>query len=239
MQTLHEYFNLPIFFYTVKVVNGTLTPIPTPETSHTLEFLTPSMELPPIQLDAHVPIFNPSSLKVDWDPEPEGAQFPTKVFGDKDVPYLFKATDHGNSVAIEREIGILLRLEQIGLTAKIRVPRLCGYVQADDRRNVIGMLLTYVEYQDTLGGVVFDKPEAALREKWFLDIESMLKLLHQAGIVWGDSKADNILIDKANEAWMIDFGGSYTYGWVDKDKVNTIEGDLQGLQRFKEHLQVK
>ncbi|PVH79380.1 hypothetical protein DL98DRAFT_220566 [Cadophora sp. DSE1049] len=240
MQTLHEYFNPPTFFFTLKVVNGTLTPIPTPEDSHTLEFLTPSMKAPLVLLDADVPSFNSSGLDVDWDPESEGAQFPTKVFGDMHVPYFFKATVHGNSAAIEREIEMLLRLERVGLTTKIRVPRLCGYVQVDGRRNnVMGLLLTYVECQDTLGGIVIDKPEVALRKKWFLDIEHMLKLLHEADIVWGDAKADNILIDKANEAWMIDFGGSYTFGWVDKDKMNTVEGDLQGLQRIKEHLQVE
>lgn len=119
------------------------------------------------------------------------------------------------------------------------MPRLCGYVQADGRKNVIRLLLTYVERQGTLKGVILDKPEAALRKKWVFDVECMLKLLHEADIVWGDVKADNILIDKADEAWMIDFGGSYTFGWVDEDKVNTIEGDLQGLQRIKEYLQVE
>ncbi|KAL2072312.1 hypothetical protein VTL71DRAFT_11655 [Oculimacula yallundae] len=239
MQTLQEYFNPLTFFFTLKVVNGTLTPIPTPEKSHNLEFLTPSMELPPFLLDADVPIFNPSSLNVDWDPESEGAQFPTKVFGDKHEPYFFKATARGNSAAITREIEMLLSLERAGLSAKIRVPRLSGYVQDNGQKNVIGLLLTYIERKDTLQGILLDKPELALRKKWFLNIEYMLKLLHKADIVWGDAKADNILIDMANKAWMIDFGGSYTFGWVDKDKINTIEGDLQGLQRIKEYLEVE
>ncbi|KAH6716061.1 hypothetical protein BKA61DRAFT_515521 [Leptodontidium sp. MPI-SDFR-AT-0119] len=239
MQTLHEFFNPPTFFFTLKVVKGTLSPVSTPENSQPLEFLPPSMEPPLVLLDAGVPIFNPSSLNVDWDPESEGAQFPTKVFGDKLMPYFFKATVHGNSAAIEREIEILLRLERVGLTTKIRVPRLCGFVQVDGRNTIMGLLLSYVERQHTLEGILLDKPEVALRKKWFRDIEHMLKLLYEADIVWGDAKADNILIDVENEAWIIDFGGSYTFGWVDEDNMNTVEGDLQGLQRIKEHLQIE
>ncbi|KAK2924448.1 hypothetical protein FoTM2_014725 [Fusarium oxysporum f. sp. vasinfectum] len=52
--------------------------------------------------------------------------------------------------------------------------------------------------------------------------------LHEEGIVWGDAKPDNVLIDKDENAWIIDFGGSYTPGWVDEDKAETFEGDYQG-----------
>jgi hypothetical protein len=44
------------------------------------------------------------------------------------------------------------------------------------------------------------------------------------------------LIDKNDDAWIVDFGGSYTLGWVDKEKAGTLEGDMQGLTKIMEIL---
>ncbi|KAK1948708.1 hypothetical protein LY78DRAFT_39560, partial [Colletotrichum sublineola] len=52
------------------------------------------------------------------------------------------------------------------------------------------------------------------------------------GIIWGDVKAENVLIDREDNAWIIDFGGSYTPGWVDKEKAGTLAGDAQGLAKI-------
>ena len=49
-------------------------------------------------------------------------------------------------------------------------------------------------------------------------------------------KAANVLIDKDNNAWIIDFGGGYTEGWVDRDKAGTVEGDLQGLANIMDFI---
>lgn len=39
-----------------------------------------------------------------------------------------------------------------------------------------------------------------------------------------------------DDAYLVDFGGSYVNGWVDKKLVNTQEGDLQGLERMEAYL---
>ena len=132
------------------------------------------------------------------------------IFGDNHVHYFFKPAVHRNSVAK------LLRLDWAALRPKIPVPRLCGYVQADGRSDIIGLLLTNVESQDTLEGILLGESEAAQREKWFRDMKHMPKLLREKDIIWGDAKADNILVDKLSEVWMIDIGGSYTVGWLTK-----------------------
>lgn len=40
----------------------------------------------------------------------------------------------------------------------------------------------------------------------------------------------------AGDAWLVDFGGSYTRDWVDEERLETVEGDLQGLRRIEEWL---
>lgn len=63
-----------------------------------------------------------------------------------------------------------------------------------------------------------------------------LEWLHKANIIWGDVKAANVLIDVNENAWLIDFGGGYTRGWVEKNHMETIEGDLEGLSKIKDLL---
>jgi Ser/Thr protein kinase RdoA (MazF antagonist) len=69
-----------------------------------------------------------------------------------------------------------------------------------------------------------EEPSSATKQRWATQIESTLAELHKAGVVWGDVKADNVLMDKEDSAWIIDFGGGYTRGWVD----GGIGGDCRG-----------
>ena len=78
---------------------------------------------------------------------------------------------------------------------------------------------------------------SALREKWSIQITTTVRSLHKAGIIWGDAKAANILIDNKNNAWVIDFGGGFSEGWVEKSQMDTIEGDLATLIKIDELLQ--
>ena len=58
-------------------------------------------------------------------------------------------------------------------------------------------------------------------------------------MIWGDGKPDNILIhDKIDDAWVIDFGGGYTKGWVDEELQETLEGDEQALGRIHDFLKI-
>lgn len=72
--------------------------------------------------------------------------------------------------------------------------------------------------------------------EWMDQIELMLHTIHQADVVWGDAKAANFLIDKQDNAWIFDFGGSYMPRQVNKDKKEAVEEDLQGLSSIKYEL---
>lgn len=94
------------------------------------------------------------------------------------------------------------------------------------------MLFTAIHEKGPLSKARAKGSAAELRKRWAAQISDTVKILHNHGIVWGDAKADNILIDVQNNAWVIDFGGSYTVGWVDTGLAGTPDGDLQGLSKI-------
>ncbi|KAK4182425.1 hypothetical protein QBC35DRAFT_547765 [Podospora australis] len=102
---------------------------------------------------------------------------------------------------------------------------------------LVGLLLTYIENKGTLSALApWSDCTNEDRSRWARQVRQSVEHLHRAGIVWGDAKPENVLIDIQGDTWLIDFGGSYTQGWVDKENQETVEGDLQGLQRIENWL---
>ena len=110
-------------------------------------------------------------------------------------------------------------------------------------RRLVGLLLTFIDTKRKLlrmgtlsYGIRSEDCDPEMRSRWADDIDAAVAALHGAGIVWGDAKPDNILVDDDDDVWIVDFGGSYTDGWVDEDKSETMEGDRQGVERIKAFL---
>lgn len=129
----------------------------------------------------------------------------------------------------------LMTLRQI-LEAQIPPPtgaRVCclhGVVQVED--GIVGMLFDWIDKKTVLSAALASEKTADIKRRWASQIKATVEWLHACGIVWGDAKDANVLIDKDENAWVIDFGGSYTPGWVDKEKAGTLEGDMQGLEKI-------
>ncbi|KAK3185290.1 hypothetical protein K4F52_005990 [Lecanicillium sp. MT-2017a] len=108
--------------------------------------------------------------------------------------------------------------------------RLYGVVR--DGNGLAGMLFYWIENKGVLSEARAEQSAIELRRCWAAQIRGTVQMLHDRNIVWGDVKAENVLIDMDDNAWVIDFGGSYTLGWVDKEIAGTVEGDLQGLSKI-------
>ena len=190
----------------------------------------------------------PSSVSKD-DPRLLG---PEKVsVADKDDKVYFFKRFGGFRGATFRELDTYERIRQ-ALAPSLRICRLHGLVVDSDEtsapsstrpgQRLVGLLLTFIETNaPTWMGTLSSRLRrgdcsAETRSRWVGELEEWADAFDEASIVWGDVKRENILVDKEDNIWAIDFGGGYTRGCVDKALCETREGDRQGVDRIKSFL---
>ena len=237
--TLLEYFRPPTFFYILVSRDGALMPLRTDEEKGYSDSMIPYVKIPSHVIRENIPTVCPEDVTTTWDPERDDHPNPAKAFMNGTELCHLKRSLHSSESVVTRELEILLRLRDTGLDQVLRVPSLRGYVKFEGETRISGFLISYIDTRGTLDEVLFfDEPPLDLRLKWERQIDETVMKMHAVDIIWGDVKADNILIDKEDNAWIIDFGGSCTPGWVDRDKMESLEGDLQGLAQIKRHLRL-
>jgi len=122
---------------------------------------------------------------------------------------------------------------------QIRVPKLVGYITHAETGATLGMLREWIpagNRGDTLRDVDVSTVSVEIRQRWAEQIRGMVNWLHEIDIVWGDGKPSNVVIDQADNAWLIDFGGGWTEGWVDEEFAGTERGDDQAVERIAKFL---
>ncbi|KAG9516050.1 hypothetical protein KCU93_g9258, partial [Aureobasidium melanogenum] len=151
---------------------------------------------------------------------------------------FFKPRERGREKEFEREVEVLHRIWEAGLAGSIhRVPVLESLVVAGAQQEqvvVVGLLLNFIS-SPALGCHLQSpgfKDQIDLYRKWEKQVRDTVTLLHEHDIVWGDVNPCNVAIDEALDAWVIDFGGRNTVGFVDDDKAETVQGDWQGVGRL-------
>lgn len=172
------------------------------------------------------PSYEPSDVTIcGSSPEEALFQRPREVITHKGGPYFFKRD------VTQRELETYAKIKQASLE-RSRISRLYGLVWRNSE-TIVGLLLGHIGCESvTLRRALERHTDSQLRQQWIEQLTTTLSELHTAGIVWGDAKADNVLIDGEKNAWIIDFGGGHTRGWVDEKLANTVEGDQQGLSRI-------
>jgi tRNA A-37 threonylcarbamoyl transferase component Bud32 len=146
--------------------------------------------------------------------------------------YFFKPVAADQPDAVGREIRILRKLEKLNL--EVKAPRLLGFVAyGNSKTETMGLLLENIEAPILLTKLLSSSIPEEQRLEWSRTCETYIKTLHEHEIVWGDAKADNFIVDTSSSLWIIDFGGSYTEGWVDPEISETIEGDDMGFEKMQ------
>lgn len=185
-----------------------------------------------------IPIYRPDEVEVPISME-SGAlpAVPRKVYINGQQLAFLKSVGAGDVDSTCRELKAYAKMQSTSLAESINTSSLLGIVQILSSGRIVGLLLSYIECNDrTLLCTGKGRQYVSMRRKWLDQITRSIKGLHTCGVVWGDVKPDNVLIDSQDDAYLIDFGGGYTRGWVDQELANTVEGDLQGLQRLSEFL---
>ncbi|KAK3179305.1 hypothetical protein K4F52_009208 [Lecanicillium sp. MT-2017a] len=150
-----------------------------------------------------------------------------------------KAGDAKGEKAAQRELDCLWKITTSDNAPAIRVPKLLGLVQFPEDKRIVGYLEDYVPVSDswemsTLGSIETPADiDETRRKKWALQVEETVHMLHEIGVIWGDGKASNVLIHRdTDDAWVLDFGGGWTEGWLDHELAGTIEGDELAVKKI-------
>ncbi|RSL50884.1 hypothetical protein CEP53_008646 [Fusarium sp. AF-6] len=226
--TLDDFFSPETFVYTLRAVSDNLVP----EKCENLNQESMFGVLLPDELCAPWTSFKPSEIQV-CEEKVIGSpnQTPRKVLKD-DIGAFLKLMHRGDKQFLKTELDTYNKIDKARLDSTTRVSRLHGLVR-NDSGAILGLLLTYVDCKNlTLSCAVKPKTTTALRKKWAAQLRDMVTQLHNSGIVWGDAKPDNVLIDVNQDAWIVDFGGGYTEGWVPKTLAGTVEGDMVALEKM-------
>lgn len=182
-------------------------------------------------------LYDPAGIVLSFD-LPEDALFkpPGKVLIDDGQTACFFKPCYSR-VQATTELQAYNKITVANLDPQLYICRLHGVVM-DDNGSVSGLLLSYIDH----GGLAmssrvdYDEPPASVRARWVSQLDAAITALHKASVVWGDVKAENVLVDQDNNAWITDFGGGYTEGWVDKRVAGTVEGDLAGMAKLREFI---
>lgn len=237
--SLYDWYHGPTYFYSLSAAGGSLSAElveSDKELSSRIEKLVPRKKMPQYIQKIPVPWFDATQLTVYSEVDfPEPAH-PGKVVDHVGEVYFFKPVVRAEPGPVKREISVLQKIQSLGLD--IKAPRLEGFVRFEDSDNeVMGFLLSHIEAPVPLTKLLTASVAREKREAWSRKSQEYVDTLHEHGIVWGDAKADNFMVDAEDELWIIDFGGSYTEGWVDPELADTLEGDEQGLVRVREALE--
>ncbi|KAI9147527.1 hypothetical protein HJFPF1_12553 [Paramyrothecium foliicola] len=233
--SLDSFFNPDVFHYSLRAEDNTLIASEQPEDEDELPIYGaqireedyssfPVFEPPQLHVCATANRFGPPSIK------PSKIQLPNGEFAFLKV---MRPGDLHSSVA---ELRTYKKIQDARLDPTLRISRLLGLVRNQDL--IVGVLLTYIDCKNkTLFCAAKPGSEASTRRKWAKQIGETLACLHRSGIVWGDAKPDNVVIDQNQDAWLIDFGNSYTEGWVPRELAGTVEGDQVGLDKIARFLE--
>ncbi|PLB53265.1 hypothetical protein P170DRAFT_507948 [Aspergillus steynii IBT 23096] len=147
------------------------------------------------------------------------------------APFICKLAMQNDIASFERELGLFRKFSSLRRAENLlRVPDLAGTIGFEE--GFPGMLLTDICAATCMDDINMGSVDVGERRKWAGQIRATVDILHQNYMVWGDVKADNVLIDAQRNCWLVDFGGGCTEGWVSEELRETKEGGLQGLDNI-------
>lgn len=243
--TLREWYETPIKYFEMSLTSdNTLAPTAIEETDilrKRLDDLLPRVPLPKKLRELPIPWLSPVDINVltdSADPPPiHPCLVRAAIDSGEEKTYFFKPVDPSQPQPTKREIDLLHKIHIKKFDQDFNVPHLHALVSFQNSKvETMGFLLTAIDDPIPLTKLLDSEVDESKRKRWATESKRIVGVLHENGIVWGDAKADNFLVDRQDKLWVIDFGGSFTEGWVDPELNETVEGDDMGVGRIVEGL---
>ncbi|GAB1730972.1 hypothetical protein NU195Hw_g9131t1 [Hortaea werneckii] len=131
-----------------------------------------------------------------------GSSLPYKMDVKDDVMF-FKPLMDFKEPDFWRELHALARIYRAG--GIDRLAGLRGIATTEGPSTLVGLLTTWID-----GTKLCDtdmKERQSYSGKWCNQVLATIQTLHESSIIWGDVNAHNVLIDRQNDAWIIDLDG--------------------------------
>ena len=245
--TLEDWYNTPVHFYELIIEDSTIAPRPldeSPSLRKAIDDLFPSLPIPKALRNLGIPMLPPSDIMVQStssEPPPIHPAFvtynDTTKLSTSNTNQFFKPVDPTQPTPTHREIRLLHTISKKNLHDQIKCPQLLSLVSAPHYpTSIMGLLLTAIPSATPLTILMDSEVSLSKRQKWGREASRIVSVLHSHNIVWGDAKGDNFMVDENDELWIIDFGGSFTEGWVEEKYMETEEGDDMGVGKVREGL---
>lgn len=238
-RSVQDWYHCQTRFYDLVVEDGKIKAKEDTEPSRSLskrmDDLIPSMPLPKYIQQLSIPRIHARDLLVLNESAEIPPYHPT-IVRCQDRQYFLKVVDMNQLQPVKREIALMKKIEAKGLHEQFHVPLLRGLVHFGSTEgrspHIMGFIMDVIRDPKPLTHMLDSNVAEDKRLKWAAESERIVKILHDNGIVWGDAKGDNFMVDADDELWIIDFGGSYTEGWIDPELKETEEGDDMGVERL-------
>ncbi|KAI0423709.1 hypothetical protein F5Y09DRAFT_194149 [Xylaria sp. FL1042] len=238
---LHDLLYPPTFCFRVTTSNGAPSLIPI-SADESLCLTAPSFEHyveEDLEIDESLPQYSTQQISVEEILLESDLKVAGQVLVDGKKMFCKVWTSGFPNEEMENEIFSLYDIREASLPSHttLRVPSLLGYVKHPEAGCVIGFLREWIPGV-SLREIDISTTAKNKRQKWAAQISDTVHQLHDIKVIWCDGKPHNIIIDEQDDAWLIDFGGGRTEGWVPKELADTVEGDLHALEKIIEFLQL-
>jgi len=179
--------------------------------------------------DTDLTIIPPDDLS-QFDP---ALNVPIRVRAKDGSVYFFKPCRDEHQ--FEREVRITSQIKEFDLHQALPVSHLHSIVVRG--KFVFGLIFELIHHDHGSLDVehMADVIPASV-DQWEQQVKDILETLHAHDIVWGDVQPGNIMVDHDGNACVIDFGGSYSPGFIPEELAETKEGDWVGFRRVFEWL---
>lgn len=225
-----QYYTCELEFHNEMPRPSPITPRDPSEPGITDDWYDPEV----LPFETSFPCFQPCDVEVAFDNPTTIYEVPPEKVFVQGTLYFWKPTwTVEESIEAVRKYG---KMVNSGIPPnQLLTSRLFGVV-VDSKGRPHGQLYHWLDIDQPMSCELIEQAPKDVREKWALQIQNTVSTLHGIDVIWGDVKADNVVIDKSGNAIVIDFEGGVTRGWVDEEKMGTKEGDLQGLERLVEYI---